>query len=138
MKRSEKPLKSAQTAAASPSKPLQPLEPVNATASTQPQSLEPANATASTQPQSPSKRRVSLRRLGVWAFRLAFLAATLGAFAVGSTEIARAAAQTSPLVFLVALASGAAPFADGTTASGSVDVFLVAASIFSAVVFALT
>ncbi len=138
MIRSEKPLKSAQTAAASPSKPL---EPSNSTpfpsASTFPQSLEPANATAST-PQSPSKRRVSLRRLGVWAFRLAFLSATLGAFTVGSAEIARAAAQTSPLVFLVALASGATPFANGRTVSASGDVFLVAASIFATFIFALT
>lgn len=126
MKRSEKPLKSAQTAA-SPSKPLEP-------------SNSPPSPPASTLPQAPSKRRVSLRRLGVWAFRFAFLTATLGAFSVGSVELARAAAQTSPLVFLVALASGAAPFpnAAATAASGSVGVFLIGASIFSAVVFALT
>lgn len=142
MKRSKKPLKSAQTVAASPSKPLKPsnafqtaklLESTNSSESTQ--------TSASTTPRSPSKRRVSLRRLGVWAFRFAFLTATLGAFAVGSVEIARAAAQTSPLVFLVALASGAVPFpnaATSTAASGSVGVFLVGASIFSAVVFALT
>lgn len=141
MKRSEKPLKSAQTVAASPSKPLEPsnsfptiktLEAVNPSESTQ--------TPASTLFQSPSKRRVSLRRLGVWAFRFAFLAATLGAFVGGSVELARAAAQTSPLVFLVALASGAVPFSNAATteASGSVGVFLVGASIFSATVFALT
>lgn len=145
MKRSEKPLKSAQTVAAPPSKPL---EPSNSTplslAPPLPQPLEsansPTNSTASTPPRSPSGRRVALRRLGVWAFRLAFLTATLGVFVGGSVELARAAAQTSPLVFLVALASGAVPFANAaaTAASGSVGVFLVGASIFSAVVFALT
>ncbi|MBQ5790519.1 MAG: 4Fe-4S binding protein, partial [Thermoguttaceae bacterium] len=128
MKRSEKPLKSARPNAAPPSKPLQSLEPANSPVSS-----------GSNAPQPPSKRRVSFRRLGVWAFRFAFLTATLGAFVGGSVELARAAAQTSPLVFLVALASGAAPFPNAaSTASGSVDVFLVGASIFSAVVFALT
>lgn len=128
MKQPENPLKSAQTAAAPPSKPFEP-------------SNSAPCSPASTLPQAPSKRRVSLRRLGVWAFRLAFLTATLGAFVGGSVELARAAAQTSPLVFLVALASGAAPFpkaATTTATSGSVGVFLVGASIFSAVVFALT
>jgi len=161
MKQPENPLKSARPNAASPSKPIEPtkpLEPANAfqtattfeavklsestqtPASTLPQPFEPARSTASTLPQSPSKRRVSLRRLGVWAFRFAFLTATLGAFVGGSLEIARAAAQTSPLVFVVALASGAVPFPNAATtaASGSVGVFLVGASIFSAVVFALT
>ena len=153
MKRSEKSLKSARPNAAPP-KPLEPLnslqpaktleavkpsETTQTPASTLPQPFEPAKSTASTLPQSPSKRRVSLRRLGVWAFRFAFLTATLGAFVGGSLEIARAAAQTSPLVFLVAFASGAAPFPNATTAaSGSVGVFLVGASIFSAAVFALT
>ncbi len=156
MKQPENPLKSARPNTASPSKPLEPsnafqtvkaLEAVKTSESTQtfastlPQPFEPTRSTASTLPQSPSKRRVSLRRLGVWAFRFAFLTATLGAFVGGSLEIARAAAQTSPLVFVVALASGAAPFPNATTAataSGSVGVFLVGASIFSAVVFALT
>ncbi len=154
MKRSEKSLKSARPNAAPP-KPLEPLnslqpvktleavkpsETTQTPASTLPQPFEPAKSTASTLPQSPSKRRVSLRRLGVWAFRFAFLAATLGAFVGGSVELARAAAQTSPLVFLVALASGAVPFPNAATtaASGSVGVFLVGASIFSAAVFALT
>ncbi len=140
MKRSSKPLKSTQTAVVPPSKPLEPANsPPSPPASTLPQPLEP-ESTAPTAPRSPSKRRVSPRRLGVWAFRFAFLTATLGAFAVGSAEIARAAAQTSPLVFLVALASGAAPFSSATSeaASGSVGVFLVGASILSAVVFALT
>ncbi len=141
MKRSEKPLKSAQIAAASP---IKPLEPLNSFQTDQvSEAVKPSESTqtlASTLPQPPSKRRVSLRRLGVWAFRLAFLAATLGAFVGGSVELARAAAQTSPLVFLVALASGAAPFANGSTAaaSGFTGGFLVGASIFSAVVFALT
>ncbi|MBQ9800320.1 MAG: 4Fe-4S binding protein [Thermoguttaceae bacterium] len=138
MKQPKNPLKSARPNAASPSKPL---EPSNAfqTAKT-PEAVKPSETTqtpASTLPQSSSKRRVSLRRLGVWAFRFAFLAATLGAFVGGSVELARAAAQTSPLVFLVALASGAVPFSNEAT-SGSVGVFLVGASIFSAVVFALT
>ncbi len=116
MKRLAKPLKSARLNAAPPSKPL-----------------EPANSTA---PPSSRRRSVSLRRLGVWAFRFAFLAATLGVFAVGSDVVAKAAAQTSPLVFLVALLSGAVPFPNA--ASGSVGVFLGVASIFSAVVFSLT
>ncbi|MBQ2849512.1 MAG: 4Fe-4S binding protein, partial [Thermoguttaceae bacterium] len=138
MKQPKNPLKSARPNAASPSKPL---EPSNAfqTAKT-PEAVKPSETPqtpASTLPQSSSKRRVSLRRLGVWAFRFAFLAATLGAFVGGSVELARAAAQTSPLVFLVALASGAVPFSNEAT-SGSVGVFLVGASIFSAVVFALT
>lgn len=154
MKQPENPLKSARSNAAPPSKPLEPLnslqpiktleavkpsESTQTLASTLPQPFEPAKSTASTLPQPPSKRRVSPRRLGVWAFRFAFFAATLGAFVGGSVELARAAAQTSPLVFLVALASGAVPFPNATTAaSGSVGVFLVGASIFSAVVFALT
>lgn len=127
MKQPENPLKSAQTAAAPPSKPLEP-------------SNSALRSPASTLPQSSSKRRVSLRRLGVWAFRFAFLTATHGAFVGGSAELARAAAQTSPLVFLVALLGGAVPFPNetATAASGSVGVFLVGASIFSAVVFALT
>lgn len=139
MKRSKKPLKSAQTVAAPPSKSLEPANALQ-TAKT-PEAVKPSESTqtpASTRPQPPSKRRVSLRRLGLWAFRLAFLTATLGAFSVGSVELARAAAQTSPLVFLVALASGAVPFANGTAASGSVGGFLVGAAIFSAVVFVLT
>ena len=130
MKQPEKSLKPTQSAAAPPSKPLQSLEPASSPVSSG------LNA-----PQPPLKRRVSFRRLGVWTFRLAFLTTTLGAFVGGSVELARAAAQTSPLVFLVALASGAAPFpkaATTTAASGCVDVFLVGASIFSAVVFALT
>jgi len=155
MKQPKNPLKSARPNVASPSKPLEPsnafqtvktleaVKPSETTqtfASTLPQPFEPARSTASTLPQSPSKRRVSLRRLGVWAFRFAFLTATLGAFVGGSLEIARAAAQTSPLVFVVAFASGAVPFPNAATtaASGSVGVFLVGASIFSAVVFALT
>ncbi|MBR4833442.1 MAG: 4Fe-4S binding protein, partial [Thermoguttaceae bacterium] len=120
MKRTAQPLKSTRPNAAPPSQPLA------STASTV------ANA-----PPSPSKFSVSFRRLGVWAFRIAFLTATLGAFSVGSTELARAAAQTSPLVFLVALANGAVPF-PSAAASGSVGLFLGVASIFSAVVFALT
>lgn len=143
MKQPENPLKSAQTAAASPLKPLEPLnslQPIKTLEAVK--TSESTQTLASTLPQSSSKRRVSLRRLGVWAFRFAFLTATLGAFVGGSLEIARAAAQTSPLVFVVALASGAVPFPNAATttatASGSVGVFLVGASIFSAVVFALT
>ncbi len=155
MKQPENPLKSARPNAAPPSKPFEPAnafqtaktpeavkpsEPTQTFASTLPQPFEPAKSTASTLPQAPSKRRVSLRRLGVWAFRFAFLTATLGAFVGGSLEIARAAAQTSPLVFLVALASGAVPFPNAATTatSGLIGGFLVGASIFSAVVFALT
>ncbi|MBQ5790195.1 MAG: hypothetical protein IIW01_07885, partial [Thermoguttaceae bacterium] len=81
MKQPENPLKSAQTAAAPPLKPLEPLnslqpiktleavktsESTQTLASTLPQPFEPAKSTASTLPQAPSKRRVSLRRLGVW------------------------------------------------------------------------
>ena len=141
MKRPAKSLKSTRSNAASP---IKPLEPLNSFQTDQvSEAVKPSESTqtlASTLPQPPSKRRVSPRRLGVWAFRLAFLAATLGAFVGGSVELARAAAQTSPLVFLVALASGAAPFANGSTAaaSGFTGGFLVGASIFSAGVFALT
>ncbi|MBQ7814386.1 MAG: hypothetical protein IJ387_07860, partial [Thermoguttaceae bacterium] len=134
MKQPENPLKSARPNAASPSKPLEslnslqpiktleavkPSESTQTPASTLPQPFEPAKSTASTLPQSPSKRRVSLRRLGVWAFRLAFLAATLGAFVGGSVELARAAAQPSPLVFFVAFASGAVPFPNAATTAAS-------------------
>ncbi|MBP3556145.1 MAG: 4Fe-4S binding protein [Thermoguttaceae bacterium] len=141
MKQPKNPSKSARPNAASPSKPLEPLNSFQTDQVSE--AVKPSESTqtlASTLPQPPSKRRVSLRRLGVWAFRLAFLAATLGAFVGGSVELARAAAQTSPLVFLVALASDAAPFANGSTAaaSGFTGGFLVGASIFSAVVFALT
>ena len=125
MKRPAQPLKSTRPNVATPSKPFV--------------SAESTGSTVANAPPSPRRRFVSLRRLGVWAFRLAFLTATLGAFSVGSTEIARTAAQTSPLVFLVALLGGAVPFPNAATAaSGSVGVLLGAASIFSAVVFALT
>ncbi|MBR2003937.1 MAG: 4Fe-4S binding protein [Thermoguttaceae bacterium] len=141
MKQPENPLKSARPNAAPLSKPLEPSNTFQTAKTLEPfQFSETTQTPASPLPQEPSKRRVSPRRLGVWAFRFAFLTATLGAFVGGSLEIARAAAQTSPLVFVVALASGAAPFPNATTAaaSGSVGVFLVGASIFSAVVFALT
>lgn len=117
MKRPAKPLKSAQTVDATP---LRPLEPAN---SPKKSSVPPLSS-------PPPKPRVSFRRLGVRTFRFAALTATLGAFAVGSGEIAKAAAQTSPLVFLVAALDGSLPSTNGLT-RGFVGVSLVGASIFS-------
>lgn len=117
MKRPAKPLKSAQTVVAAS---LRPLEPAN---SPKKSSVPPLSS-------PPPKPRVSFRRLGVRTFRFAALTATLGAFAVGSGEIAKAAAQTSPLVFLVAALDGSLS-STNESSRGFVGVSLVGASIFS-------